>query len=122
MDDGHVGERICPVGVSAGNVNVGFGCHPHVADAVSALHLVEVVLRRDRLGVADVLNDFERVPERQNLRVTDRLNLVGERLQVAAVIEREGRGVVGRLVDLGDAGADGAQLAFNLRAAPQQPL
>ena len=48
-------------------------------------NVAEAVLLRDGLGVAQVLHDLERVPERQHLAAGDVLEVVGQALQVAVV-------------------------------------
>ena len=46
---GDIRERIRPVGVRLGDVNVGLGRHPRVADGVGADELVEAVVVGNRL-------------------------------------------------------------------------
>jgi hypothetical protein len=70
------------------------GRHPHVPDRVRAGHAVELVLGRDRLGVAEVLDDLQRVPEREHLGAAHVLDPVGERLEVAVVGEVRLEGVL----------------------------
>ena len=87
VDDGDVGERVGPVGVGVGDVDVGLGRHPRVADRVGAGVVAEPVLGGDGLGVAEVLDDLERVAEREDLGVAHPLDRVDERLQVAVEAE-----------------------------------
>ena len=61
VHDRDVGERVRPVRVRARDVDVGLGRHAHVADGVGAREVVEVVLLGRPLGVAEVLDDLERV-------------------------------------------------------------
>ncbi len=75
----------------------------------------EVVLRGDRLGVAEVLDDLERAPEREHLGVADALDRVGEQLRVAVEAEDDGHRAVGAL-DLLDLGAGRAHPRLDLVA------
>ena len=88
VHDGDVGEGICPVRMGVGDVDVGLGRHPRVADRVRPHERVELVVGRDRLGVAEVLDDLERAAEREHLGVAHVLDVVGELLEVA--VEAEG--------------------------------
>ena len=67
VDDGDVRERVRPVRMRAGDVDVGLGRHPHVADRVRAVESLQAVVAGDGLGVAEVLDDLERVAEREHL-------------------------------------------------------
>jgi hypothetical protein len=59
-----------------------------MTDPVRAEVAVEVVLAGDRRGVAEVLDDLERVPKRQHLRVRHRLDVIGQLLELAVVLDR----------------------------------
>ena len=121
VHDGDVGERIGPVGVGVGDVDVGLGRHPHVPDPVAADVAVELVGAADGLGVAEVLDDLQRVPQRQHLDAADRLDVVGQRLEVAVVVERRRDRV---LVDLLDRRTCAPARAprLDLAAAAAQPV
>jgi len=57
--DRDVGERVGPVRVRAGDVDVGLSRHAHVADRVRPGEATEVVLVGHLLRVAEVLDDLE---------------------------------------------------------------
>ena len=78
VHDRDVGERVRPVGVRARDVDVGLGRHAHVADGVRALEGLQLVLVGDLLGVAQVLDDLERVADREHLGLGHVLDVVGE--------------------------------------------
>jgi hypothetical protein len=123
VDDGDVGERVGPVRVCAGDVDVGLGRHADVADRVRAGEALEVVLLGDLLGVAEVLDDLQRVAEREHLGVPDVLDPVGELLQVP-VGEREGDavGVLRLLLDVVDVGAERPQAPDDLVLVPVEAV
>jgi hypothetical protein len=66
------------------------------------LEAVEVVLLRDRLRVAEILDDLERAPEREHLAARDVLDEVGDGLQLAVVAERDAEGVLRLVLALDD--------------------
>ena len=122
MDDGDVAERIRPVGVRAGDVDVGLGRHPDVTDRMRADEAVEAVLLRNLLGVAEVLDDLERVPERQHLDVRHVLDDVGDRLQLAVVVEGDAVRVAGLLLDLEVPRSERAEPRLDLSLVVLEPL
>ena len=122
VHDRDVGERVGPVGVGAGDVDVGLGRHAHVADGVRAREDVEVVLLRHRLGVAEVLDDLERVPEREHLGAGHVLDVVDEPLQVAVVLEGDAVGVLGLAVEHVDRGAELPQPRARPRPVALEPV
>ena len=109
------GNGIGPVGVGVGDVDVGLGRHPGVTDRVGAGVGGEVVLGGDGLGVAEVLDDLQRAPEREHLGVAHALDRVGEQLQVAVEAEDHGHRAEGALHRL-DLGAGGAHPGLDLVA------
>ena len=122
VHDGDVGERVRPVRVGARDVDVGLGRHPDVTDRVRAGEVVQVVAARHRLRVAEVLDDLERVAEREHLDVGHVLDEVGEPLEVARVLERDAEGVLGLLLELVDPRAERVQAALDLGAMAAQPV
>ena len=106
----------------ARDVDVGLRRHPDVADRVRAADLLEPVLARDRLRVAEVLDDFERVAERENLTVGDVLDEVGERLQLAVIVQRDAERVVRLLLDVLHLRAEPQQSLLDQRAMPAQTI
>ena len=105
VDDGDVGERIGPIGVGVGDVDVGLRRHPRVSDRVRADVVGKPVLLRHGLGVAEVLDDLERAAERQHLGVANALDGVRQQLQVAVEAEDDGHRPQ-RALDLLDLGAE----------------
>ena len=63
VDDRDIGKRVGPVGVGVGDVDVGLGRHPRVADRMGPDVVAEAVFGGDGLGIAEVLDDLQRVPE-----------------------------------------------------------
>ena len=106
----------------AGDVDLGLGRHSHVSDRVRAGEVREPVGLVDALGVAEVLDDLERVAEREDLRFRDVLDEVGEELQIAVVRERDPERVRRLLLDLGDACAERREPRFHLGAVAAQAL
>ena len=84
--------------------------------------LGEPVLVVHGLGVAEVLDDLERAPEREHLGLRDVLDEVREQLQVAVVVERDAERVRRLLLDLVDVGAERLEPRLDLDAMPAQPL
>ena len=74
------------------------------------------------LGVAEVLDDLERAPEREHLGLGDVLDEVREELQVAVVVERDAERVRRLLLDLADVGAERLEPRLDLGAMPAQAL
>src|SRR5829696_5358071 len=77
-------------------------CAPEMStsdsDAVRAVERLQAVVAGDRLSVADVLDDLQRVAEREHLGAPDVLDAVGERLEVVSVVgERHGHRVGARV-------------------------
>src|SRR5258708_16700349 len=90
--------------MSAGDVHVRRGGHPAVTDRVGPGDPAQPVPLGDALGVAEVLDDLERVAQRQHLAAWHVLHVVGQRLQLAAVAEPHAERVLlvsARGVDLG---------------------
>ena len=116
VHDRHVGEGVGPVRVGARDVDVALGGHPHVADGVRAPERRQAVGGRHRLGVAEVLDDLQRVAERQHLAAGHILQVVGQGLEVAPVAHAGPVGVLGLALDPVDRGADLAQPGFDLQA------
>ena len=121
VDDGDVGEGVGPVGVGVGDVDVGLGRHPRVADRVGAGVAAEPVGGGDGVGVAEVLDDLQRVPEREHLGVADPLDRVHQRLQVPVEAEADRHRPRGPL-DRGDLGTGGAQTGLDLAPLALDPL
>ena len=61
------------------DVHVRLGRHAHVADGMRADEAGQLVLAGNRVGVAQVLDQFERVPDREDLGALDVFDVVGER-------------------------------------------
>ncbi len=75
------------------------------------------------LGVPEVLHDLERVPEREDLRLRDVLDEVGEQLQVTVVVESDAEGIRRLLLGLVNAGAERAEPGLDLDpVAPESVL
>jgi hypothetical protein len=106
--------------VGVGDVDVRLGRHPRVTDRVGARELPQPVPARDRLGVAEVLDDLERAPEGENLGVAHPLDRIGELLQVAVEVEDD-RHRARRLLDLLDPGPGGAHARLDLASLPLHP-
>jgi hypothetical protein len=90
-----------------------------VADAVAAEVVVQVVIGGDGVRVAEVLDDLQRVSERQHLDARDRLDVVGEMLQVTFVVQ--GRGERVRVGVLGAQDLSTRRLDAGLGLAPAAP-
>ena len=58
MHDGDVVIGIGPVRMGGANIDIGLGCHPGVADAVSALELAQVILFGDTRRIAQILDEL----------------------------------------------------------------
>ena len=117
-----VRERIGPVGMGVRDVDIGLGGHPHVPDPVRTHIAVELVGRPDRVGVAQVLDDLERRAGRQDLGAGNRLDVVGQVLEIAVVVERGDDRVVVDLVDRVDARAGRADARLDLLAPATEPV
>ena len=91
-------------------------------DAVGALEVAQLVLLVHRLRVAEVLDDLQRVAQREHLAAVDVLQVVGQRLEVTAVPNGGPEGVATGLgldggqvrADLGQAGLDLGPIALQL--------
>ena len=122
VHDGDVGERIRPVRVGAGDVHVGLGRHPDVADRVGALEPAELVQIGHLLRVAEVLHDLQRMAEREHLAPGHVLQVVGQRLHVAVVADHRSVGVLGLALHPVDRGADLVQPSLDLLTGALQAL
>ena len=122
VDDGDIGEGIRPVRVGARDVDVGLGRHADVADRVGAVEVAQVVAARDGLGVAEVLDDLERVAEREHLDVGHVLDEVGEPLEVAVVLDRDAKRVLGLLLEPLHDGPERGEAPLDLGAVTPQPV
>ena len=80
----------------------------------------EVVHRRHLRGIAEVLDDLQRVAQREHLAAGHILEVVGERLQVALVAHQRPVGVLGLGLDPVDVGADLAEPRLHLQAVALQ--
>jgi hypothetical protein len=89
---------------------------------VGADEVVEAVVGGDGVGVAEVLDDLQRAPEREHLGAADVLDVVGELLEVAVVVEGQRHRVCRAGVDRLDAGADRADASLDLAALAAQAL
>ena len=119
---GKVGERIGPIGVRAGDVDVRLGRHADVPDGMGAAETAEPVLLSDRDSVPEVLDDLEGVPYRQHLAAGDVLDVVDERLQIPFVVELDPAGVLGDDLDAVQHRSDLAQTSLELEAVTLEPL
>ena len=84
-------------GVGAGDIHIGLGRHPHVADRVAADELVQGPVagaKCPRLGVAEVLDDLACMTHREHLGAVYRLDVVREPLEVAVIGERHAQRVI----------------------------
>ena len=108
--------------MGARDVDVGLGRHADVPDRVRAGEVVQVVAAGDRLRVAEVLDDLERVAEREHLDVGHVLDEVGEPLQVAVVGHRDAEGVLGLLLEILHVRAERCQPALHLGTVSSQPV
>ena len=88
------------------DVDVGFRGHARVADAVGAAEAAQVILLRNGVGVAQVLDQFQGVAEREDFRAVDVLDVVGQAPHVAVESEDVAEGIVGCHVLLDDLGAE----------------
>ena len=122
VHDGDVGERVRPVGVCPGDVDVGLGGHADVADRVRPGELVQLVAARHGLRVAEILDDLERVAEREHLDVGHVLDEVGELLQIAVVLERDPKGVLVLLHERVHLGPERMKATLDLGPVPAQPV
>jgi hypothetical protein len=111
MDDRDVVVGIGPVGMGRADVDVGFGRHAGVADAVGAAEVVEAVLAGHAGRVAEVLDQLERVAHRQDLGALDVLDIVGQRLHVAVEVDAVAEGVLGHLGAVDDLDAERGRAA-----------
>ncbi len=122
VHDGDVGERIRPVRVRAGDVDVRLRRHADVADRVRPVEVAQVVAAGDRLGVTEILDDLERVAEREHLGIRNVLDVVRELLQVAVVRERDTEGVLVLLHELLHLGAERREAPLDLGPMSAQPV
>ena len=98
MDDGDVVIGIGPVGMGRADIDVGFRRHARVADAVRALELAQVILLGDRAASPRSLISSSALPiERISVPSTS-LDIVGELLHVAVIVDAIAKGVFGGLV------------------------
>ena len=93
-----------------------------MTDRVRAPDLLQVVLAGDLLGITEVLDDLERVPEREHLGALDVLDVVGDRLQAAVVAELDAEGVLGVDVDLVDRRPGLGEARLDLAPVALEPL
>ena len=100
VHDRDVAERIGPIGVRRTDVDIGFGRHPRVADGVRALEVRKRILAADGSGVAQILDQLERLADREDLGALDILDVVDQPPELALVAEEVAKRVLGRLVPL----------------------
>ena len=117
MDDRDVVVGIGPIGMRRADVDIRFGRHARMADAVRALELAQVVLLGDASGVAEILDQFECIAHRQDFGAFDVLDIVGELLHVAVKVDAIAVGVFGRFFAIDDLHAEGRHALFDLGAA-----
>ncbi len=92
-------------------------------DRVRALEVVEAVLVGDALGVAEVLDDLERVAEREDLRIGDVLDPIGQILQGAVrEVEGDAVGVLGLGLDVVQPRAEPTEAVDHLALVALEPL
>jgi hypothetical protein len=77
---------------------------------------------RDGLRVAEVLDDLQRVPEREHLGAAHVLDAVGERFEVAGVGEVGLERVLGRVLDRVHGRAELPQPALDLALVAREPV
>jgi hypothetical protein len=122
VDDRDVAEWIRPVRMGAGDVDIGLRRHPDMPDGVRAAEPGQVVLARDLLGVAQVLDDLQGMPQRQDLAPRDVLQVVRERLQVPVVPDRRAVRVLRLALHAVDVSADLRQPRLDFQAVTLKPL
>ncbi|MBV5325871.1 MAG: hypothetical protein J0626_11770, partial [Rhodospirillaceae bacterium] len=76
-----------------------------------------MILVRDHLGIAQILDQFQAVAQRQDLGTFDVLDIVGELALVAAEIEGVAEGVFRGVLGQHDGGAQFLQALVDLRLA-----
>ncbi len=86
------------------------------------VELRKAVLLVHGLGVAEVLHDLERVPEREHLRLGNVFDEVGEVLEVAVVLERDPEGVRRLLLGLLVSRAERGKPRLDLDAVPTEAV
>jgi hypothetical protein len=89
-----------------------------MADAVRAPETAETVLLRDVLGVAEVLDQFERAAEGKHFGPVDALDLGGKLAGVAGVTQAIAERVVRRLVGFERLGAQLGEARLDFFLAP----
>ncbi len=117
MDDGDVVIGIGPIRMGGADVDIRLGRHARVADAVGALELVQGVLVGDAGRIAQVLDELERVAHRQDLGALDILDIVGELLHVAVILNAIAEGIFGDIVLVDDMDAEPGETFLDLGAA-----
>ena len=127
MDHRDVVIRIGPVRVGRADIDIRFGGHPRMADAVCSPEPAEIVSAGHVGRIAQILDQFERVADRQDLRALDFLHLVGKVLHVAVIGDAVAARILRRSVLIEDGDAELVQqpvngrLAFGDRPANSRP-
>ncbi len=117
MDDGDVVVGIGPVGMRRADVDIGFGRHAGMANAVGALELPQAVLVGHLAGIAEILDQLERVAHRKDFRAFDVLDIIGKLFHVAVILDAIAEGVFRRVFPVDDLHAERSEALVDDRAA-----
>ena len=109
--------------MGAGDVHVGLGRHPRVADRVRALGTPPRLVHVGHLCASPrSFTISSEWPSERTSQPGHVLEVVGQRLQVAVVAHLRPVGVLGLALDPVDGGADLVQPRLHLLAMPFEPL